>query len=541
MWPAKNTQQYPSQEISTLESSLPNELYDFIFLYLKAIDIIYSFFNLNGRFNNLIYPFLCAVDLSNVDERTLNKCCQTILPKIHHYIKAIKVDDKNIDSIFPLSLYSKIYPNLESVFITKVKIDGKYLSYLKLFKQLLNLKIYFDTEEINKTVSNELCLNLFQSACRLETLFFDQIYVPINTHFIQLCFSVRKLTIKVLYFHHIYILLNKLPSIESVNIAMPCVASHRQQQLLLLEKYIEFNYNQNIPSTLSKLKHFVFYAVFNANYDYLELLLSHCCPNVEYLSLKVYINQFIDGERLEKMLLSKLTKLKVFHFCFRIPVVDSTLNIDDYIQTYKSSYWIDNNHSILCFNQPLHRRYCVFSLPFMFDKFCFVSNDLVNYRSNVNDDILLYSKQNKADMISFSDDTVPYTFELFQIIQKSFPRATELMFEAAHVRCLSDNILHNELVMENIVTVTYMFKQLEFKYFRRLLLLTPNIQTLYILESLVLDVLRKSEDSSFQQLQSACSRIRCVGIGKPSFEYDAVNDYSVKVLFPNAELFGEWR
>ncbi|CAF1666277.1 unnamed protein product, partial [Didymodactylos carnosus] len=32
-----------------------------------------------------------------------------------------------------------------------------------------------------------------------------------------------------------------------------------------------------------------------------------------YLSLNLQIDQFIDGERLAKKLLSKLTKLKVFH------------------------------------------------------------------------------------------------------------------------------------------------------------------------------------------------------------------------------------
>ncbi|CAF0898820.1 unnamed protein product [Didymodactylos carnosus] len=116
-------------------------------------------------------------------------------------------------------------------------------------------------------------------------------------------------------------------------------------------------------------------------------------PRIFKTTYHLYIAQFIHGERLEKKLLSKLTKLKVFRFCFRIPVVDNTLNIDDYIQTYKSSYWIDNNHSILCFKQPLRSRYyCVFSLPFMFYASSYVSNDVVNYRSNVNDDILLYSK-----------------------------------------------------------------------------------------------------------------------------------------------------
>ncbi|CAF1135812.1 unnamed protein product, partial [Didymodactylos carnosus] len=289
-------------EISTLETGLPNELFDFIFLYLKSIDIIYSFFNLNRRFNDLIYPFLCAIDLSNVDECYLNKYCRTILPQIHHYIKAVKVDDKNLDSVFPLRLYSKIYPNVESVFITKVEKDGKYLSYLKLFKQLINLKIYFGDGEYNETVSNELCLNLFQSDCRLQTLFFDNVYVPINTHIIQLCFSIRKLTIKLHCFNNVYVLLNNLPSIEYVNIEIPYISRRPQhpQQQQQQQNDVHFDYDKNIPSELLKLKHFVFDAIFSANYDYLELLLSHCCSNLEYLSLNLQIDQFIDGERLEK-------------------------------------------------------------------------------------------------------------------------------------------------------------------------------------------------------------------------------------------------
>ncbi|CAF0953245.1 unnamed protein product [Didymodactylos carnosus] len=401
-------------------------------------------------------------NLSNVDECALNKYCRTILPKIHHYIKAIKVDDENIDSGFPLWLYSKIYPNLESLFITKIEKDVR-------------------------------------------------------------CFD------------NVYVLLNNLPSIESVNIDIPNINRRRGQEPQQ-QNDVQFDYDKNIPSTLSKLKHFVFYAMFTANYDYLELLLSQCCFNLEYLSLNLYIDQFVDGERLEKKLLSKLTKLKVFHFCLRIPVVGNTLNIDDYIQTYKSSYWINNNHSILCFNQPLRSRYyCVFSLPFMFNKFCYVSNDLVNYRSNDNNDILLYSKRNKAKQITLYDNTVPYRLELFQIIQKAFPRATDLVFLTPHIPCLSDNLLNNEFMMENIVTLILLFEQVKFKHFRRLLLMTPNIQQLYILQSLVFDILRNSEDSSFEQVQSTCNRIRRVYIARRSFQHDVSNDNGIKLLFPNAE------
>ncbi|CAF1075911.1 unnamed protein product, partial [Didymodactylos carnosus] len=300
--------------------------------------------------------------------------------------------------------YWKITKEISTLESTQAEKDGKYLSHLKLFRQLQNLKIYFSGTEYNETVPNEVCSNLFQSDCRLQTLLLDHVYVPVNTHIIQRCFSIRNLTIKVHCFHNAYVLLNNLPSIESTNIAIPYIKGrHLQSQQQHHE--VQFNYEKNIPSTLSKLKRFVFYSIFTAKYDYLELLLSHCCSNLEYLSLNLYIDQFIGGERLEKKLLTTLTKLKVFHFCFRIPVVDNTLNIDDYIQRYKSSYWIDNDHSILCFNQPLCNQYCVFSLPFMFNKFCYVSNDLVNYRSNINDGISLHSKQNKTKQISLCDKT----------------------------------------------------------------------------------------------------------------------------------------
>ncbi|CAF0985944.1 unnamed protein product, partial [Didymodactylos carnosus] len=478
-------------------------------------------------------------DLSDVDQCMLNKYYQTILPKVQHYIKAIKVNDKNVDSVFPLSLYSKIYPNLESVFITKVEKDGKFLSYLKLFKQLLNLKIYFNVGEFNETVSNEFCSNLLQNDCRLQTLVFDNVYVSINTHISQLCFSIRNLTIKLHSLHDVYLLLNNLPSIEYVNIHIPRIIGreeHQQQE----QNDVQFNYDKNIPWTLSKLKHFVFSSIYTANYDYLELLLSHCCCNLERLSLDLYSNEFIDGERLEKKLLSKLTKLKVFHFCFRIPILDNTLNIDDYIQTYKSSYWINNHHSILCFNQPLHNQYyCVFSLPYVFYRFSHVTNDLVNYRSNVNDDILLYS--NKAKDITFCGE-VSFTLELFQIIQKSCLKATELTFIEASVRFFSDNLMNNELILKNIVSVWLFLDQLEYKYFRRLLLMTPNILRLYLLQRLLLDVIRESQNkpNAFQQLQSICNPIRHVFIGRAPFEHDALNDNGIKLLFPNAKLSG-WR
>ncbi|CAF4464235.1 unnamed protein product, partial [Didymodactylos carnosus] len=160
-----------------------------------------------------------------------------------------------------------------------------------------------------------------------------------------------------------------------------------------------------------------------------------------------------------------------------------------------------------------------------------------NYRSNINDDISLHSKQNKTKQITLYDNTAPYTLELFQIIQKSFPRATKLIFVIAPIPSVSDNLLSNELIMENIVFVVFLLNQLKFKYFKRLLLMTPNILVLYIRHSVVSDILKKLNDS-FQPLKSICNRIRRVHLDPRSFEYRGLCDNRIQVLFPNAELLG---
>ncbi|CAF0939191.1 unnamed protein product [Didymodactylos carnosus] len=187
--------------ITTLEW-LPNELYGFIFLYFKSIDVIYSFFNLNSRFNSLIYPFTWVVDLSTIDKHVLNEYCQIFLPKIRRHIKSIKFDDKNIHRIISIST---TYPNLCSLSITDIGIGGKYLPYLELFKQLVSLELHFDRQQYDENISNDVYSNLFRSNSQLQILLLNNICITINDKSIHPCF-IKKLRIDLRSLYDLFIL-----------------------------------------------------------------------------------------------------------------------------------------------------------------------------------------------------------------------------------------------------------------------------------------------------------------------------------------------
>ncbi|CAF0898156.1 unnamed protein product [Didymodactylos carnosus] len=506
-----STRENDIAQISTLESTLPDELYEFIFLYLKSIDIIYSFFNLNSRFDRLISPFLCAIDLSAIDEHILDGYCQRILPKIRHHVKTIKFDDKNIYRILPLST---AYPNLCSLSITEIpQVNGKYLPYLESFKEVCSLKMYFDNEPCEQKLSNEIFSNLFQPNCQLQTLMIHDIYFTIHAGNIRSC-SIKTLKIMLRSQFDLNVLLKNLPSIEFLDVQLRRVIRQQNHQ----QTY------DNIVS-LPKLKDFMFFSVFPIDYNSLERLLSRC-PNLEYLSLNLDSSQFIDGYSLEAKLLSKLRKLTKFHFCLRIPNV-TMINISDYIETYKSSYWL--NHPVLCFKIAYRSsHYCIFSLPYPFSYLIFTSNDIVNYRSNISN-ISMYNRQSRVKEISLYD-TVPFTLELFKFIEETFVKTTVLQLYSLPVNILNDDLMNDTaFILENILSLMFqMEKMVDFKYLKRLLLMMPNIVELYMHWNLLVDL--KTEDFG-QQLQPLLNRIKKVYIADSPVEI--LED---KSLFPNAKI-----
>ncbi|CAF2771180.1 unnamed protein product [Rotaria sp. Silwood2] len=119
-------------------NDLPNEILLIIFKYLHHHHMIYSFININKRFNlivdHIIEKQLVLTSLNDssfsINNDIILDRVSRILPSIHHKIQCIGLDASIIEQI----LFSTTYPNLKTLVLyvtssTAINLfNGKILS-----------------------------------------------------------------------------------------------------------------------------------------------------------------------------------------------------------------------------------------------------------------------------------------------------------------------------------------------------------------------------------------------------------------------------
>ena len=103
---------------------LPDEILLMIFNKLNGIDALYSLVDVNERFNRLVLNSLRirTLDMTkmviksyydrtfSLDNNFLEKICKQILPRIHHQLNELIVEQNSIKHVFPHT-----YPQLDSL------------------------------------------------------------------------------------------------------------------------------------------------------------------------------------------------------------------------------------------------------------------------------------------------------------------------------------------------------------------------------------------------------------------------------------------
>lgn len=116
---------------------LSNEILLIIFNKLNKIDVLYSLVDVNQRFNELIFDYLyiSKLDLtfksslpyfSSTEKQILDRICEKVLPRIHHQVRELIIEERSIERI----LRTVTYPQLYSLSIVKFEdvVLAKYLS-----------------------------------------------------------------------------------------------------------------------------------------------------------------------------------------------------------------------------------------------------------------------------------------------------------------------------------------------------------------------------------------------------------------------------
>lgn len=103
---------------------LPDEILFIIFKKLRMVDILHSLVNVNKRFDRLaLDPFYIRdLDLTDtlainsmydltcsIDSKVLSKICQQILPRIHHQVHQLTLEECSMKDILRPGYYPQLY------------------------------------------------------------------------------------------------------------------------------------------------------------------------------------------------------------------------------------------------------------------------------------------------------------------------------------------------------------------------------------------------------------------------------------------------
>jgi F-box-like len=103
---------------------LPDEILFIIFHKLNMVDVLYSLVDVNQRFHRLALDSLYVRDLnmtdimiinslydrtSSVDSQVLSRICSKILPRIHHQIQKLTIEEFSVKQILHVSNYPQLY------------------------------------------------------------------------------------------------------------------------------------------------------------------------------------------------------------------------------------------------------------------------------------------------------------------------------------------------------------------------------------------------------------------------------------------------
>jgi len=100
--------------------NLPNEILIIILNKLYMIDVLYSFVDINERFNRLVLDphYIYHLDMtmnlsvnhvSSIVNQVLTRICEKVLPLIHHQVNKVSVEPYSMKHILHTTNYPQLY------------------------------------------------------------------------------------------------------------------------------------------------------------------------------------------------------------------------------------------------------------------------------------------------------------------------------------------------------------------------------------------------------------------------------------------------
>ncbi|CAF1041555.1 unnamed protein product [Rotaria sp. Silwood1] len=416
---------------------LPDEILLIIFNKLNTIDALYSLVDVNERFGRLVLNSLHIRNLDttsmviksyydrtfSIDNNVLPKICEKILPRIHHQLNKLTIEQNSMERILLTVNYPQLY--LLSLVNFQEEILFQYLTGNSVLHDLLTQQIthlnidvpYEPKSKTSETLSSIFALIL--SVCQRMT----------NLNFCQL-FSDRKASICIYNLPSTSCISLTLTELK-VNVAtfddcLFLLAGHLKclSTLIIDVKNISWSLsNINNTKKLPELKCFSLTSIEYAfDYDDQIIPLLRRMINLKELTLFLTVlkpySTYIDGIQLHDQILIYMPQLNKFTFNIITAIVNRNMKIDLQSNEYIQHSFIGKGYGEV--GSCVHTRSehnvgtsHVYSLPYKFEYFLHLNN---SFQGDMFDTVQYLT------MI----DGRPFEHNLFKLISQCFPLLKEL-------------------------------------------------------------------------------------------------------------------
>jgi hypothetical protein len=364
---------------------LPTEIIFIIFNYLSSNDIIYTFFCLSQRLNNVLLQnphYFNHFELPTTDLNTWEKILSVIGSEIHSL---------SINTLY-LSLPLTYFSNLKSISISspyrlsnkemKLILKSNQFKHLHSFRvkqiQLLcgtSSDIYSTHEDymFNKVFSTENSLEIFQYSLIIPSL------ADMNTNSFQTNFNLHSLTLTLLRFRDIFSIMEYTPNLKNLNLhSDPPYANEVQtnkSDIKLKELYLKLG---GVEMHGTRYRSNLYDQLINAIEKFSSSLI---CLSLDLVDLYTYTDKEFPFNSLKlQQLIESMNQLKEFHLYAKLDCC--SFDRDEILSRFQDQFWFDHNYSF-----GMHDKY-FYTLPFHFDYLYEFYHGFNDVKSS-NDDILI--------------------------------------------------------------------------------------------------------------------------------------------------------
>ncbi len=357
--------------------SLPNELLIELFDYINDIQLLRQFYNLNYRFNRLLFIHSRKFHLNfrSITKKDFDFICRQSLPKILHQIISLDLSDDDdtpyqIKQFLSYNFHLHQFIHLQTLSFYHIRCANtlnQILSQLSQLQHLTSLKfdqIHFHIDEINQFV---------QTIWSLSKLIYFHIS---DLNFLSYSFMSESIISSSL--KELYLMESHFP-IDQLTHLFECTPHLEKLSIVVYQNFIYDNLilNDSLRDILPPLTKLNLKFIGVGLSDGLEYIFQ-LVPNLIELKIETLHVNF-DGYEWEEMICNYLPKLKQFHLQMSIHFNandDIEKQADEFLNSFQTSFWIDERQVFFrCHWNPEYldsEQRCpalLYSLPYAFDTF----------------------------------------------------------------------------------------------------------------------------------------------------------------------------